>query len=295
MFLRKIIIVVLSIIYSSTIYAQTNIDYSLYNYSLNLINPSFAGQKANTELLINSKMQWVGVKDAPRTSTFSLNVPFKSGLGIGFSVINDKVFVLNKTKLALDFSYKVKLTDDHDLQFGLKAIGNIYNGDINKLKTEQPNDEFFAESINQFSPNFTIGGAIVHEDYFTYLSINDILIDNKYEKLKGSKNSGRFNVFLGGGYAFLLNNNLKLTPSTLIKVEEGTPLSFDINGTLEINKKHNVGLSYFWNNSIQVNGLASLSNWIKLGYGYRLYINNLSSEQSGTHEFIALFNLDDIF
>lgn len=295
MFLRKIIIVVLCIIYGSTIYAQTNIDYSLYNYSLNLINPSFAGQKANTELLINSKMQWVGVKDAPRTSTFSLNVPFKNGLGIGFSVINDKVFVLNKTKLALDFSYKVKLTKDHDLQFGLKAIGNIYNGDINKLKTEQPNDDFFAESINNFSPNFTIGAAIVHENYFTHLSINNILIDNKYEKLNTSKNSGRFNISVGGGYTFSLNRNLKLIPSTLIRIEEGTPLSFDINGTLEINEKHNIGLSYFWNNSIQINGLASLSNRIKLGYGYRLYTNDLSSEQSGTHEFIALFNMDTIF
>lgn len=294
MFLKKIIIV-FCLVFSIAVFGQSNVDYSLYNYSLNLINPAFAGQKTHTELLINSKMQWVGVKDAPRTSTFSLNVPFKSGLGVGFSVINDKIFVLNQTKVALDFSYKVKLTNNHDLQFGLKAIGNIYNGDINKIKTEQENDDFFAEAINRFSPNFTLGGAIIHENYFTHLSINNILVDNKYEKLNSSKNAGRFNVSLGGGYTFSLNNNLKLTPSTLIRIEEGTPLSFDINGTLEINEKHNVGLSYFWNNSIQINGLASLSNWIKLGYGYRLYTNNLSSEQNGTHEFIALFNMDTIF
>ncbi|WP_435261651.1 PorP/SprF family type IX secretion system membrane protein [Tenacibaculum sp. nBUS_03] len=294
MFLKKII-VVFSIICSPIVWGQSNVDYSLYNYSLNLINPAFAGQKQHTELLVNSKMQWIGIKDAPRTSTFSLNVPFKSGLGIGVSVINDKIFIFNQTNIALDFSYKVKLTDDHDLQFGFKAIGNIYNGDINKIRIEEQNDEFFADAINKFSPNFTLGGAIVHQNYFMHMSINNVLVDNKYEELNNSKNSGRFNTSLGGGYTFIINDNLKLTPSTLVRVEEGTPLSFDLNGTLEINEKHNVGLSYFWNNSIQVNGVASLSNWIKLGYGYRLYTNGLGSEQNGTHEFIALFNMDDIF
>lgn len=294
MFLKKIILVIITI-NSFVVFGQNDVDYSLYNYSLNLINPAFAGQKNNTELLINSKMQWVGIKDAPRTSTFSLNIPFKSGLGVGFSVINDKISVFNQTKVALDFSYKVKLTNDHDLQFGLKALGNIYSGDINTIKTEDQNDVFFAESVNKFSPNFTIGGAIVHENYYTHLSINNLLTDDRYESVKNSKNTNRFNVSLGGGYTFELNNSLKLTPSTLVRIEEGTPMSFDVNGTLEINDKHNVGLSYFWNNSIQLNGLASVSNWIKLGYGYRLYINNLSSEQSGTHEFIALFNMDDIF
>lgn len=294
MFLKKIILVIITI-NSFVVFGQNDVDYSLYNYSLNLINPAFAGQKNNTELLINSKMQWVGIKDAPRTSTFSLNIPFKSGLGVGLSVINDKISVFNQTKVALDFSYKVKLTKDHDLQFGLKALGNIYSGDINTIKTEDQNDVFFNEAISNFSPNFTIGGAIVHENYYTHLSINNLLTDDRYESVKNSKNTNRFNVSLGGGYTFELNNSLKLTPSTLVRIEEGTPMSFDVNGTLEINDKHNVGLSYFWNNSIQLNGLASVSNWIKLGYGYRLYINNLSSEQSGTHEFIALFNMDDIF
>ena len=294
MFLKKIILLFI-IVNSCNLIAQNSIDYSLYNYSLNLINPAFAGQKSNTELLINSKTQWVGVDDAPRTMSFSLNMPFKKKLGVGVNVINDKIFIFNQTTVALDFSYKVKITSDHDLQFGLKVQGNIYNAEINKIKTEQQNDVFFAEAVNKFSPNFTVGVAIVHEDYYTHISIINILIDDRYKRLNTSENSNLFNVFLGGGYTFELNNNLKLTPSTLVRIEEGTPMSFDVNGTLEINKKYNLGLSYFWNNSLQINGLVSIYNWIKLGYGYRLYTNYLSSEQSGTHEFIALFNMDVIF
>ena len=294
MYLKKTIIIVVSIFWVSIVYGQTNVDYSLYSYSLNLVNPAFAGQQKNTELIVNSKMQWVGIKDAPRTSTFSLNMPFKNGLGIGFSVINDKVFVLSQTKLALDISYQLKLAETHKLQFGIKALANIYNGDINKIKTEEQNDQLFAEAINKVSPNFTIGAAITTDDYFMHLSINNILIDNKYETIIGSKKSNRLDISIGGGYSFILNNNLMLTPSTLIRVEEGAPLFFDINGVLEINKKYNIGLSYTWNNSFHINGLLPVVDWIQLGYGYRLYTNDLRTEQNGTHEFIAVLNLDNI-
>ena len=294
MYLRKIA-ASFCFLSSLTILAQSNVDYSLYNYSMNLINPAFAGQKSYTELLINSKMQWSGIKDAPRTSTFSLNIPYENRLGLGLNVINDKVFVFNQTRVALDFSYKVALTQNHNLQLGLKAIGNIYSGDINSIKIEEQNDAFFAEAINRFSPNFSLGAAIVHKNYFTHLSINNLFVDHKYEKPNNDESPNRFNISLGGGYTFSLNENLKIIPSTLLRIEEGTPLSLDVNGTLEIKEKHHVGFSFFWSNSIQINGLTSLTKGIKLGYGYRLYTNELSSEQKGTHEFIALFNMNDVF
>ncbi|CAA0210990.1 PorP/SprF family type IX secretion system membrane protein [Tenacibaculum maritimum] len=294
MFLKRITLLLL-IINCYKVTAQNNVDYSLYNYSLNLINPAFAGQKKHSELLINSKMQWVGIENAPKASTFSLNIPLKNNIGVGVNVINDKIFIFNQTKIALDFSYKLKITNEHDLQFGLKALGNIYSGNINTIKTEQQNDLFFSESINKFSPNFTIGAAITHEDYYTHLAINNLLIDSRYSKLSSSKNISRLNISLGGGYIFTLNNTLKLVPSTLIRIEEGVPLSFDINSTLKINEKHRIGLSYFWNNSVSINGLLAISNTIQLGYGYRLTTNDLSTEQNGTHEFIILFNMDNLF
>lgn len=294
MFFKRILLLLITI-NSFAILAQNNVNYSLYNYSLNLVNPSFAGQKNNTELLVNSRIQWVGISESPKTHTFSLNVPFKSGVGVGFSVINDKIFVFNQTRVALDFSYKLKVSEELDLQFGIKAQGNIYSGEINKIKTEESNDVFFNDEINKFSPNFSIGGAIVHEKYFTHLTINNILKDTRYEDLNTSKNVKRLTIALGGGYMFELNNNLILKPSTVFFIEEGTPLFFDINTSLEFNKKHQVGISYSWNNAIQINGLVTATKWIQLGYGYSLYINDLSSHQNGTHEFMMLFNMDEIF
>ncbi|MCG8861474.1 type IX secretion system membrane protein PorP/SprF [Tenacibaculum finnmarkense] len=294
MMLLKKLTFVLLITLAYTGIAQNNVDYSLYNYSLNLVNPAFAGQKNNTELLISSRKQWSGIPDAPKTSSFSLNIPLKGAVGLGLSVVNDKIFVFNQTVVALDFSYKLKMSRDHDLLFGIKAKGNMYSGSIDKIRTAQSNDALFSVPINKFNPNFSIGAAIVHEDYYTHLYIDNLLTDNRYELKRKSKNKNHYNVNIGGGYTLELNEILKLTPSVLVRFIEGAPLSFDVNTVLNIKEFYNVGMSYSWNNAVQLNSLISATKWFDIGYGYNLYLNDLSTYQNGTHEILLRFNVDEI-
>lgn len=289
------ILLVTTLILNFCAFSQNKVSYSLYNYNLNLINPAFAGQKNHTSILINSKSQWVGIPDAPKTNTISLNIPLNEHVGAGLNIINDKVFIFNQTQISLDASYKLKVSDNHNLLFGIRGQANLYSGDFNTIKTEVNNDAFFAESINTFSPNFSIGTALIHESYYIHTTINTLLIDDRYKELNNSKKEKKLNMNIGGGYIIKLNDYLKLTPSTLITIVQGTPLVFDLNTDIEIKEKYNLGLSYSFNNSIQINGKITTTEWIDLGYGYSMYTNKISPYQSGTHEFFALFNLDTIF
>ncbi|MCG8751314.1 type IX secretion system membrane protein PorP/SprF [Tenacibaculum finnmarkense] len=282
-------------IFSFCAVSQNKVNYGLYNNNLNLINPAFAGQADNTSILINSKTQWVGVTDAPKTSTVSLNIPLKENIGIALNIINDKIFVFNQTQISLDASYKLKVSRDHDISFGIKAQANLYSGEFNTIKTAAENDAFFAESVHNFSPNFSMGAALIHDDYYLHATLNTLLIDQRYKDLNTSKNKSKLHMNIGGGYTIKLNNYLNLTPSTLLTVIEGAPLSIDANTTLEINEKYDVGLSYSFNNSMQINTKITATNWFDIGYGYSIYTNKISPYQNGTHEFFALFNLDDIF
>ncbi|WBX72549.1 PorP/SprF family type IX secretion system membrane protein [Tenacibaculum pacificus] len=161
MLLRKILFIS-ALILTLCVYSQNNVNYSLYNYNLNLINPAFAGQENKTSILINSKTQWAGIPDAPKTSTISLNIPLKENIGIALNIINDKIFIFNQTQISLDASYKLKVSENHQVLFGIKAQANLYSGEFNTIKTEVENDAFFAESINNFSPNFAFGTALIH-------------------------------------------------------------------------------------------------------------------------------------
>lgn len=291
----KILGTLLLLIISAEVVAQNTVNYNLYNYSLNLINPAFAGRERNTQLLINSRMQWTGVPDAPRTNTFALTIPFKNNLGIGLNVISDKIFVFNQTQVSLDISYQLQLSDEQQLLFGIKAQGNIYSGAIDQIKIATQNDAFFAEAVNKFSPNFSVGAAIVHEDYTLHAVIKGVLFDNRYKDMQGLKKKNRLDIAFGGLYNLPIDDRFTLVPSILVNIAPGAPLAFDLNNTLKINDKHQVGLSYSWNNSLQLNGLIGISKWLKMGYGYTHYTNEISSYQSGSHELMLLCNMDTIF
>lgn len=292
MFYKKILLILFAII-SYTIVAQNKIDYLLYNNNLSLINPSFSGYKDYKELLINSKIQWLGVHDAPRTNVLSLNLPLKSNMGVDFGIINTKTFIVTETEIGLGYSYKVQLSEKHNLRFGLKMHGSIYSVDVSKVKVAQQSDGYFSKSDNKFTPYFSTGVNLTNGMYYLHLSVRDILKKKSYSnELKKS----RLNLFVGGGYAFYLNDNVKITPSTLVNIEEGLPIYVDINSDIEINQKHNVGISYLWNNSLQFYGIISATEWLKLGYGYRFQTSSvIRSGQGGTHEFIGIFNLNNIF
>ena len=52
-----------------TIYAQQQPNYALYRYTMNAINPAYAGADGVSRLTANFRSQWVSVEDAPETQT----------------------------------------------------------------------------------------------------------------------------------------------------------------------------------------------------------------------------------
>ncbi len=271
MFLRKIFLVI-GIFTHCFVYVQNNADYSMYNYSLNLINPAFAGQKDNTEILFCSKVQWIGLSNSPRTSLLVFNMPFKSKrFGLGLSVSSDRVFITDQTTIAIDGSYKIEIIEDLFFQFGLKARGNIYKIGLDKIKTEEEGDEFFAQPVNRFSPNFAVGGVFLNERFYIHFSIDNLLEDLRNDIDLNVEMRRDYSFLLGGGTTFRFSDDIYFLPSMLIKFQQYTPLEIDLHAEVRFDEEYNVSLSYFWNNSMQLSGMISAFKWLKIGYGYRLY------------------------
>ena len=60
---------------------------------MNVINPAFAGADAANMLSFTSRSQWASVQDAPRTLAFAYSSARENNVGLGLSVVSDKVFV----------------------------------------------------------------------------------------------------------------------------------------------------------------------------------------------------------
>ena len=81
------------LLFSSALFAQQETTFSLYRYHMNMVNPAYAGVDGQTVFTGSVRRQWTGVDQAPETQAVSFGTSVGKNLGLGISVVNDKVFV----------------------------------------------------------------------------------------------------------------------------------------------------------------------------------------------------------
>ena len=96
-------------------------------------NPAFTGVNG-AFISVNSRSQWSGINDAPRTNYLIYQLPQKEKVSLGFTAQNDQVFIENKTHFTIDYNYKLQLTDDQFVYLGLKGGGFYNNIDVDRLE-----------------------------------------------------------------------------------------------------------------------------------------------------------------
>src|SRR6478736_6977392 len=130
-------------------YAQQEAQFTQYMYNTIVINPAYAGSRGAMSVFALHRTQWVGLEGAPVTNTFSINTPIEnSNLGIGISLMNDKIGPTNVNNLSADVSYTIHTSETFKLSFGIKATANSFNLDINKLNPMDQGDPQYHDLNN---------------------------------------------------------------------------------------------------------------------------------------------------
>lgn len=270
--------------------AQQDPSFTMYNLNMNVINPAYAGSNDGLEFTTLIKGQWVGIKDAPNTQTLSISSPIGKNIGLGLSIVNDQVYIAKETDVYIDFSYKLKLSENNDLFLGLKAGASFFNADLNSLNI---NDPLFNQNVNRINPNFGAGAYLKGKNYYVSLSIPVLLQSKRFEKQGNvvTSASDKPHVYLGSGYTFDLEGeyNLKITPSFMTRYVSGVPLSIDVTTTLGLLDKVEFGVSHRLKESFSGLLMFQFIKEFKVGYAYEHAINDISKYSSGSHEFIFKF------
>jgi len=101
--------------------AQINPLKSQYFANSFLFNPAKAGDGNTGKLATGISTQWNRVPGAPLIMSLTADAPVSSRVGLGASVINDKSGLINRTVVMGTYSYKVPVSEDSYLRFGLAA------------------------------------------------------------------------------------------------------------------------------------------------------------------------------
>lgn len=291
--MKKLIVIIAVILLTISANAQQDPQYTQYMYNMNVLNPAYAGSKDALNINFLARSQWVGFEGAPKTITLGLHAPVGKNVGLGLSVIVDKLGPLEEQNIYGDFSYTLNLNNNAKLALGLKAGYTFYNLCIPCLTTITPGDESLNNNnANKAFPNFGVGAFYYTEKFYAGVSIPNLLQSFHFDKSGGqvTRASETKHLFLTTGYVFNLSQSLKLKPSIMAKAIEGTPLSIDFSGNLLFNDKIEAGLSYRLDESFSALINIRVSKSLRIGYAYDHTLTNLQEFNTGSHEVLLLFN-----
>jgi type IX secretion system PorP/SprF family membrane protein len=266
--MKKTIYIVFVFCFTQVSFAQQDANFTLYKYNMNIINPAYAGSSSLKEVSIGYRSQWVGISDAPNTQLISHTSPLNNNLGIGISIVRDQVFVLQETDIALDISYKIKMSEKHDVYFGIKAGGSSINIDLNKVGAKG-NDPLFSENQSFFNAQFGAGVYLRHDDFYLSVSTPNFLNGKRYVKQGNAPKAAvdNLHMYYGFGYHFKVSENLKITPGVMYRNTNGAPSSFDLNTTLQF-KTIEAGMNYRVDEMYSIFTMFSIIKNVKFGAAY---------------------------
>ena len=281
---------------SAESFAQQDPMYTQYMENLQTLNPAYAGSKEMLSMMVAARNQWVSLPGAPDTRSISLHTPIKATqMGLGFSLLRDKIGPVTQTGLYVDYSYRLYFSNQQTLALGLKGGLNFFDANLANLATNDPNDPVFAYDINRrFLPNLGVGAFFYTNQYYLGLSvpklIENTINDNGVSTQSISKE--QIHLFFMAGYVFDVNRIVKFKPSILAKYVHNAPVSLDLNGTFLFYERLWLGGMFRMGDSFGGLVQMQVTDQIKIGYSYDLPISKLGAYNNGTHEIMVSFDFN---
>ena len=294
--MKKLFLVTLSVIaFTVELHAQQDPHYTQYMYNMSVMNPAYAGSKENLSLGLLHRKQWVEIEDAPTTTTFFGHAPVGKNVGMGLSVISDKIGPVEENNIYADFSYTLNLGGEHKLAFGIKTGLTLHKvGLYDEVYPTLPDEFDPAFSENTSNSYFNIGSGLFYytNKYYLGFSIPN-LMKSKHLDFNGREfGSEVSHYFVTGGYVFDINDNVKFKPFFMMKSAFEAPTSWDLSANFLFNEKFEIGGTYRLEDSFGAMVNYAITPNIKLGYAYDHIVSDLNVTTPSSHEIILLFDLN---
>lgn len=311
--------------------AQQDPMFTKYMFNSLAYNPGFAGSPEYLSVRALHRSQWLGIEGSPVTQSFSLHMPFKERVGLGLSVVNDKIGATGSTSAYFAYAYRVPFGQGK-LSMGLQGGMMNWRADWSRLRYHDPQEldvSFVEGSPSKWMPNAGAGIFYYTPTYYVGFSVPQLI---SWELASYNQNSGTGQArvakyyrhyYLTAGAAFPINGeSLYFKPSILIKSvglfgelasqsntlnTVGAPTEFDIDASFLFYQSLWVGVSARSAFDAKLFGGSSsfdsvdlwmsyyLQNGLRIGASYDYTISRLRTQTDATFEVMIGydFNFND--
>lgn len=277
--------------------AQQDPMFTHYMDNTLMVNPAYAGSRDALSFTALHRSQWVNFDGAPVTQTFNMHGPTKNNkVGLGLSVLNDKIGPSRNTAAYIDFAYIIKTGEKGRLALGISGGVNYLRTDLTRLRLDEQNDASFNYNISsRLLPNFGAGIYYHLPRFYIGLSVPKLLENNFYtNSISGGlslKNDQRHYTLIAGT-VFSLSEHVELKPTILVKATYGAPVQGDVSASFIFYRKFLLGAMY---RSMDAAGALvgfNLSDQFHIGYSYDWsFANKTVKYNAGSHEVLLRYDM----
>ncbi|MGM0407177.1 MAG: PorP/SprF family type IX secretion system membrane protein [Bacteroidota bacterium] len=303
--IKLLIFVVLCLAFIEPVKAQQAPFYTQYMFNDYLVNPAVAGSNNYFQIRANSRIQWIGMSEAPRTMSVAAYGPFKERpMGYGGYIFNDVTGPESRLSLGGTYSYNLMLTDMMRISGGI-TIGLMQyklDGTQIKIGDQVGYDPAFPDGVeSQMIPDASAGVYLYSTYYYVGISAHQLLGNkfNLHEDLDSVDTDMGINrlkqhLYLSGGYHFILNRDFVLQPSALIKYTGPGYFQAEINVKATYQRMIWGGLSYRTGDAVAVLLGYNYENKIYFGLSYDITVSELRRYSNGTIEVMIGYRFNDV-
>ena len=276
--------------------AQTEPMYSQYMFNMLGVNPDYAGNREASSFNFFQRSQWIGLQGAPQTTSFSFDQSIlnkRAGWGIQF--YDDKIGVEKADGINIMGSTRIQVSENGILSGGLSLGLMNYRIDLmNVTGRFTPNDPAFYSNLNKWMPSLGLGVYYNTDNFYAGVSIPNILKSRltAFDLIRsGLQKVNQKHIFLTTGIVIPINEDLKLKPSTMIKMVEGAPIEADFNTNIWLRDIIGVGVSYRTGDAVIGMAEIQANQNLRFGYAYDMTISPLKFYNTGTHEIMIRYEI----
>jgi type IX secretion system PorP/SprF family membrane protein len=271
--------------------AQQLEQFTQFRFAPLAYNPAFTGNDKYFNALALHRTQWTGIKDSPRTYFMSLDAPSKSGkMGFGGVIYTDVAGPTRRFGAQGTYAYKVQITDETKLSFGLSFGLTQFSIDGSQIDLRESGDPSMTGQLeSELKPDASFGLVYYSDNYYVGLSADQIF-NNQLELFPGDGDSKMaVHYYLTGAYKFKVSENFDIEPAILIKYVQPVPVQFDLTARVIYNSNLWLGGSYRTNDAAAVYAGYDIMDYLTIGYSYDITTSELKQYSDGTHEIFLQF------
>jgi type IX secretion system PorP/SprF family membrane protein len=283
----KKIILVFFLLCNLAVYAQQDPLFTQYMFNKLLVNPAYAGSKEVFTIDMLNRTQWVNIDGAPETFTISAHTAMRNkNVGLGIYLFRDVLGPTNTQGMMGTYAYRIYMGSS-SLAFGLQFGFSYFDFNWAAMNLKDQDYLFDPQDIRRVTPDANFGIYYQSNRMFFGVSSKQLLQNDFGYAVKDGKSSFSKltrHFYLMGGLAMPLDDKIVFRPSMMAKYTPNAPLQIDLNASVLFGNVFWVGASYRSAKAISFMTEFKISDRLKLGYSYDLYLNELQPFNYGSHE-----------